>query len=194
MKQLRTLTLIVAVSCMVGGVTHAVLTPQSKTEQYWQKQLAKARGALAKNPKSSFWHGQAGVAYDGLGDVSKAEEELKLAAKLAPTNPMDQYVLYAFYQRRGTLSQQRRALLDALDIDWGNPLGHYALGTVLEKEEYLEDALREYGTAKQLVQGIKANEYIDSRGNPYDISVVRRDVSGAMDRVKLEQVEKKRDR
>jgi tetratricopeptide (TPR) repeat protein len=149
----------------------------------WKKELQKAQDGIGKNPKSSFWHNQAGVAYDALGDVESAERELTLASNLDSTNPIGYYCLYAFYQRRGTLAQQRKALINALESDSANPLGHFQLGVVLEKEGYLTESLSEYRTAKSLVSGVKGPEYIDPRGNPNEIEVVRNDVEKYIDRV-----------
>src|ERR1700730_158595 len=64
----------------------------------WKAELAKAKAGIEKNPKSAFWHNQAGVAYNTLGDFENAVRELKLAAKLDPSNPIDDYVLYAVYK------------------------------------------------------------------------------------------------
>jgi hypothetical protein len=49
----------------------------------WKAELAKAKAGIAKNPKSAFWHNQAGVAYDALGEFANAVKELKLASTLA---------------------------------------------------------------------------------------------------------------
>jgi tetratricopeptide (TPR) repeat protein len=149
----------------------------------WKKELQKAQDGIGKNPKSSFWHNQAGVAYDALGDVESAEKELTLASNLDSTNPIGYYGLYAFYQRRGTLAQQRKTLLNALENDSANPLGHFQLGVVLEKEGHLTESLSEYRTAKSLVSGVRGPEYIDPRGNPYEIEIVRSDVGKYIDRV-----------
>ena len=106
-----------------------------------------------------------------------------MATNLDSTNPISYYGLYAFYQRRGTLAQQRKALLSALENDSANPLGHFQLGVVLEKEGHLAKSIQEYRKAKSLVSGVKGREYIDPRGNPYEIEIVRSDVDKYTDRV-----------
>lgn len=185
MTQLRIALLIILwVLCGVGDSSRLLAQQERKSVSvYWKEELRKAEAALEKNPKSSFWHNQAGVAYDALGDVENAEKEFTLASKLDPTNPIGYYALYAFYQRRGTLAQQREALLSALENDTANPLGHFQLATVLEKEWHSEESLREYRTAKSLVSSVKGREYVDPRGNPYEIEVVRKEVDKCMDRV-----------
>lgn len=160
-----------------------VVAQQGKQAVYWRSQLKVALAHIKKEPNSPFWHNQAGIAYDALGDSSRAEAELKLSAKLDPYNPISYYTLYAFYQRKGTLSQQRRALLSALDNDNRNPLGHFELAHVLEEEGYLTVSLNEYQTAKRLVSAVHGNEYTDERGNPYEIAIVRKQVASCINRV-----------
>jgi tetratricopeptide (TPR) repeat protein len=171
--------------CVLLGVGHSswVSAQQGSKSVDWKKELQKAQDGIEKNPKSSFWHNQAGIAYDALGNVENAERELTLAASLDSTNPIGYYALYAFYQRKGTQAQQRQALLNALENDSRNPLGHFELGSVLEKEGRLTASLGEYRTAKSLVSEVKGREYIDGRGNPYEIEVVRTEADKCTDRV-----------
>ena len=183
MTQTRIARLII--TCVLFGFAYSScgLSQEGSKPVDWKKERQKAQDGIERNPKSSFWHNQAGVAYDALGDVESAERELTLASKLDSTNPIGYYGLYAFYQRRGTLAQQRKALLNALENDSANPLGHFQLGVVLEKEGHLAEALGEYGTAKSLVSGVKGPEYIDPRGNPYEVEIVRSDVGKHIDRI-----------
>lgn len=149
----------------------------------WKDELQKARAGIKKDPKSAFWHNQAGVAYDALGDPKNAEKELTLASRLDSTKPIYYYVLYGFYQRRGTIAQMREVLLNALENDSANPVGRIELGAVLEKEGDLAESLSEYRLAKLLVAKVKGREYTDPTGTPYDIEYVRRDVDGCIERV-----------
>ncbi len=149
----------------------------------WKAELEKAQAGIERNPNSAFWHNQAGVAYDALGDFEHALKELKLASTLDPTNPLDDYAIFGLYQRRGMLGEQREALLNALEKDSLNPVSHFELADVLEKEGHLPDSLREYRTAKHLLVGVKGTEYIDPRGNPYEIDPVRNEVNQAIKRV-----------
>jgi tetratricopeptide (TPR) repeat protein len=156
---------------------HGSVTVDLKAE------LAKAKAGIEKNPKSAFWHNQAGVAYDALGDFENALRELKLASTLDPTNPGHDYALYAIYKRRAMLPEQREVLLDALEKDPNNPVGRFAFALVLEKEKHWADSLREYQTAKLLVAKVKGPRYTDPRGNPYDVDGLREEVDEAIGRV-----------
>jgi hypothetical protein len=173
--------------CVLCGA--AVLLAQHGTVTVdWKAELAKAKAGIEKNPKSAFWHNQAGVAYDALGDFENAVKEIKLACKLDESNPNNYYTLYALYKRKAMHSEQRQALLDALERDPNNPLGRFEFGYVLETEKHWTDSLREYGMAKRLVVAVVGAKYIDARGNVYEIDGVRQLVNEAIQRVaKLNQ-------
>jgi tetratricopeptide (TPR) repeat protein len=149
----------------------------------WNAELAKAKAAIEKNPKSAFWHNQAGVAYNALGDFKSAVKEIKLAITLDASDPINYYTLYSVYQRNGMHSEQRQVLLDALERDPNNPLGRYEFAYILEDEKRWADSLREYQVAKRLVEGVTGSAYIDARGNAYTIESVRQQVDKAIDRV-----------
>ncbi len=149
----------------------------------WKAELSKAKAGIEKNPKSGFWHNQAGVAYDALGDFDTAVKELKLASTLDPSNPMDDYVLFAIYKRKTMLPEQRQVLLDALEKDANNPAGRFEFAYILEAEKHWGDSLREYQVAKGLAAWVKGPMYRDLRGNVYEVDGVRREVDKAIERV-----------
>jgi tetratricopeptide (TPR) repeat protein len=149
----------------------------------WKAELAKAKAGIAKNPKSAFWHNQAGVAYNALGDFQKAEKELRLASTLDGSNPVDDYVLYALYKRKGMHAEERVVLLDALEKDPNNPLGRFEFAYMLEQEKYWADALRQYQEAKRLVASVTGSQCIDPVGGFYDVDGVRDEVDKAIERV-----------
>jgi tetratricopeptide (TPR) repeat protein len=171
--------------CVIGGAVNSrfILAQHKTVTVDWKAELAKAEAGIEKNPKSAFWHNQAGVAYDGLGDFENAVKELKLATNLEPSNPIQNYVLFALYKRKGMHSAEREVLLDALEQDPNNPLGHFEFAFVLEKEKYWADSLREYQSAKVLVASVKGPVYTDPLGNPYEVDAVRASVDKAIDRV-----------
>jgi tetratricopeptide (TPR) repeat protein len=149
----------------------------------WNAELAKAKAGIKNNPKSGFWHNQAGVAYNALGDFQNAVKELKLASTLDPSNPIDDYTLYALYKRKGMRAEQREILLAALEKDSNNPLGHFEFAYILEQEKHWEDSLREYRVAKRLVTSETGSQYTDPVGGFYDVDGIRDEVDKAIDRV-----------
>jgi tetratricopeptide (TPR) repeat protein len=168
--------------CVLCGA--AVLLAQHGTVTVdWKAELAKAKAGIEKNPKSAFWHNQAGVAYDALGDFESAVKELKLASTLDPSNPNNDYTLYALYKRKAIHSEQRKVLLDALEKDPNNPVGRFEFAYILEEEKHWQDSVREYQVAKQLAASVKGSKYIDSRGNVFEVEGVREEVDKAIDRV-----------
>ena len=94
-----------AVEMNCGG---SQLTPaEHKTVTVdWKAELAKAKAGIEKNPKSAFWHNQAGIAYDAMGEFETAVKELKLACTLDPSDPGYYYSLYALYKRKSMHSEQ----------------------------------------------------------------------------------------
>jgi tetratricopeptide (TPR) repeat protein len=168
--------------CVLCGAA-VLLAQHGAVTVDWKAELAKAKAGIEKNPKSAFWHNQAGVAYDALGDFEKAVKEIKLASTLDPSNPDNDYTLYALYKRKAIHSEQRKVLLDALEKDPNNPVGRFEFAYILEEEKHWQDSLREYQVAKQLAASVKGSKYIDSRGNAFEVGGVREEVDKAIDRV-----------
>jgi len=183
MRQIGITLLISAFVLCGAGPSTLLLAQHGVVSVDWKAELEKAEAGIAKNPNSAFWHNQASVAYDALGYFEIAVKELKLASTLDPDDPSHHYSLFALYQRKGTLRQQRKALLSALDLDGGNPLGRFELGVVLEKEGYFEESLSEYRPAKLLAANVQGPEYTDRRGNPFEIEFVRKNVDDYIKRV-----------
>ena len=171
--------------CALCGLAHArvIVAHQGTVNVDWKAELAKAKAGIEKNPKSAYWHNQAGVAYDSLGDFAMAVKEIKLATTLDPSNPNNFYTLYFLYKKKGMHSEQRQALLDALEKDANNPMGRFEFAYVLEEEKHWADSLREYQVAKNLVASMKGPIYTDLRGNAYPIDGVREEVDKAIERV-----------
>jgi tetratricopeptide (TPR) repeat protein len=183
MKRFR-IALLTFVSVLCGAEDSPFLLAQhGNVTVDWKAELAKAKAGIEKNPTSAFWHNQAGVAFNALGEFENAVKELKLAATLDPSNPIDDYVLYAVYKRKGMHPERRNLLLDALEKDPKNPFGRFEFAFVLETEKHWADSLREYQAAKLLVANVKGPVYIDPRGNPYHVAGIREEVDKAIDRV-----------
>ena len=168
--------------CVLCGAT-VLLAQHGTVTVDWKAELAKAKAGIEKNPKSAFWHNQAGVAYDALGDFESAVKELKLASTLDPSNPNGDYALYALYKRKRMRPEMRQMVLDALEKDPNNPVGHFEFAYILEEEKHWVDSLREYQVAKRLAASVKGPLYTDPRGNAYDVDGVREEVDKAIDRV-----------
>jgi tetratricopeptide (TPR) repeat protein len=149
----------------------------------WNAELAKAKAGIEKNPKSAFWHNQAGIAYDALGDFQAAVKELKLACTLDRSDQGNYYSLYALYKRKSMHSEERQVLLDALEIDPNNPVGRFEFAYILEEERHWSDALREYRVAKSLAANVEGPKYRDLRGGVYEIAGIREEADRSIERV-----------
>lgn len=183
MKQANVLRLALLCLLCWPACSFAFAAQQPSVTIDWTAQLSKAKAAIEKNPKSAFWHNQAGVAYDALGDFGNAVKEINLASTLDESNPNNYYTLYALYKRKAMHSEQRQALLDALERDPNNPLGRFEFAYILEDEKHWSDSLREYEMAKRLVASVTGSKYIDARGNVYEVDGVRNRVDEAIKRV-----------
>jgi tetratricopeptide (TPR) repeat protein len=183
MKRFR--IVLLSFVCVFCGAAHSpsILAQHGNVAADWKAELAKSKAGIEKNPKSAFWHNQAGVAYDALGDFQSAVKEIKLATTLDPSNPNNYYTLYALYKRKAMHSEQRQVLLDALEKDANNPVGRFEFAYILEEEKHWADSLREYRVAEGLVATVKGPTYTDPRGNAYDVDGVREEVDKAIDRV-----------
>jgi tetratricopeptide (TPR) repeat protein len=176
---------LLTLACALCEAVHSpsILAQHGSVVVDWKAELAKAKAGIEKNPRSAFWHNQAGVAYDALGDFENAVKEIKLASTLDRSNPNNDYTLYALYKRKAMHSEQRQVLLDALDKDPDNPVGRFEFAYILEEEKHWQNSLREYRVAKQLAASVKGSKYIDSRGNVFEVEGVREEVDKAIDRV-----------
>jgi tetratricopeptide (TPR) repeat protein len=156
---------------------------------FWRQKLTEAQGEIKRTPDSAFWHSQAAVAYDNLGDLKAFETEIHLTTKLDDANPIYHYMAYAVYKRRDMKSPRDEALKSALKADPENPFGHYEMGYVHEEKGEWSSALDEYQTVQKLLrsaffrQEISAKkDYVDSRGNPFSLEAVSENISDAIKR------------
>jgi len=176
---------LLAVVCVLFGAAHSPfsLAQRGTVIVDWKAELAKAKAGIAKDPKSAYWHNQAGEAYDALGDFQNALREIKLASTLDPSNPFHDYALYALYKRKAMDVERRQVILDALEKDPNNPVGYFEFASILEGEKHWANSLQEYRMAKFLVANVKGAMYTDPRGNGYDVEGVRKEVDRAIERV-----------
>lgn len=154
-------------------------SPHKVVQVDWPALLADIQKRLTKDPNSAFLHNQAAVAYDALGDFGNFDREINIAMKLEPDKSIHCYMAYAVYKRRHFRDKQISVLEKALQIDPGNPMGHYEKAGIFEDDKKWADALAEYQTTKRLLEWVKADQknfhnnnwtYLDRRGNPYDVS------------------------
>jgi hypothetical protein len=100
MKRASVLRLLSAYALFWIACCSAVTAQQTSVTMDWNAELAKAKAGIEKDPKSAFWHNQAGVAYNALGEFENAVKEIKLACTLDESNPNSYYTLYALYKRK----------------------------------------------------------------------------------------------
>ena len=105
-KQLR-IALLTFVCVLCGASDSRILLAQHGSVTVdWKAELAKAKAGIEKNPKSAFWHNQAGMAYNALGDVEKTGKELKLASTLGVRDEVDKAIERVAKQNDSTRHQR----------------------------------------------------------------------------------------
>ncbi len=178
------LTFVLMATLGIDNHAQPLLAQHGSVTIDWKAELEKAQTEIAKDPKSAFWHNQAGVAYYSLGDFASGVRELKLASKLDPRNPIHDYALYGMYKRNGDITGEREALLSLIRKDPNNPLGHFELAVLLERQQKWTRALEEYKASKVLIGRVAdVREYVDSQRNAYAIEAVRSNVDKSIQRV-----------
>jgi tetratricopeptide (TPR) repeat protein len=114
----------IATSIFVHRSARTSIARRDEVEGFLRQKLKEAQSEITKNPDSSFWHNQAGVLYDALGDISGFESEFGWAIKLDPLNSMNYYQKYAIYKQRSLDAQTEevtrttRLAITSLDIFW----------------------------------------------------------------------------
>ena len=156
-------------------------------------ELDRIQKDLKSNPQSAPLHNQAANVYDSLGDFQSFEREIQTAMTLDPENPIHPYIAYAVYKRRHATEKQTAVLDMALKIDPANPFGHYERASIFEDKKQWRDAFREYGVAQELIQHLKADArnlnsdrlmYVDTRGNPFDVTFQEMHIADDIARVR----------
>jgi hypothetical protein len=87
-----------------------------------------------------------GRAHLDLGDLREAETALQKASSIQET-PETFYYLAVLYAKLGENPFARRNLLEAVRLDWRNPLYHRELAKLYEADKMVTDAIREIKAA-----------------------------------------------
>jgi tetratricopeptide (TPR) repeat protein len=122
------------------------------------------REALAREPQASSIHYQLAMAYRGLGDVPRMQEQLKLRGDVEPTieDPLlDEIALLKLGKvgllERGSTAVRENRLADAVAsyrelvrLDPSDAIAYKYLGVALARSGNREEALKQYTHALQL--------------------------------------------
>jgi tetratricopeptide (TPR) repeat protein len=147
--------------------------------------LRHAEEELARNPRSAFWHNQAGVCQAALGNFGEARNHFTDAISLEPEDPINYYHLAAIERTQGNLNRAKDLLEKALALDPRNPSGHCHLGNVLLTEGDWQYARSEFDACLAAIPS-QGNDYYDPRGNAYGLVGLREDAKS-----KLSSIQKK---
>lgn len=147
--------------------------------------LKEAREQLRRNPHAAYWHNQASLAYALLGDWASSESEINAAIRNDAEAPQYYYVLASIAEHKDNGLKQLESLRRALELDPNNPVGHYELGVVLQKQGDQAGALQEYKLCLDKLKYAKRDVYYDPRGRAYyGFEGLRRKAKKRIDRLK----------
>jgi Flp pilus assembly protein TadD len=120
--------------------------------------------ALAREPQASSIHYQLAMAYRGMGDMQRMQEQLKLRGDVEPTiqDPLlDEIAVLKLGKvgllERGSMAIRENRFADAVadyrklvSLDPSDPIAYKYLGVALAKSGNRDEALKQYAHALQL--------------------------------------------
>ena len=108
------------------------------------------RQAIENNPSSAAAHANLGLLLASQGDESKAEQELKQAAQMAPDDPKVLPVLASLQSKLGRVSIQTCTLNNLAELQPLSAQAHVDLGNALTALYFNQAALEEFSKAARL--------------------------------------------
>lgn len=103
--------------------------------------LSIIKGYDPKNPEVNYG---LGLSYRALGKIKEAEEFLKNAIKLSPSNVKYKLALADFYYEEGKIEECKNLYTQVLSIDRHNREALFKIGNIYLKEGKYENALKYY--------------------------------------------------
>ena len=100
-------------------------------------------------PRSLHAHLNLGIAYERIGQLDLAEQQLRAAAAISPLNIRVHIALGAFYANRGDYGRAEAALKRALSTNPYNSQARIGLGKIYEADHRRAEAIQEFEVALQ---------------------------------------------
>ena len=114
--------------------------------------IAELKQQLQTSPDSPSLHHQLSALLAEKHDWEASDRESRTAMKLAPHDPMLWIDAAQTYRSRGLEAKALEMLNHAVEIDPLNPLSHFALGSLYERESNPAKAAAEFQETKRLVE------------------------------------------
>jgi Tfp pilus assembly protein PilF len=105
--------------------------------------------AIQLAPRSLHAHLNLGIAYERIGQLDLAEQQLRAAAAISPLNIRVHIALGAFYANRGDYGRAEAALKRALSANPYNSQARIGLGKIYEADHRRAEAIQEFEVALQ---------------------------------------------
>jgi tetratricopeptide (TPR) repeat protein len=107
---------------------------------------------LQTSPKSPELHRQLALILEMRGDWAGFDREMNTAIHLDPHDPMLLIEAAQGYRARGLNAKAIEILIRAVAIDPQNPLSHFSLGLMYERESNSDKAMAEFRETQRLVE------------------------------------------
>jgi cytochrome c-type biogenesis protein CcmH/NrfG len=117
-------------------------------------EIVELKKQLEKSPNSADLHRQLALMLAAKGDWEGSDKESSVAMQLDPHNPILCIEAAASYRTRGLTSKEAEMLNRAVAIDPRNPLSHFFLGVMYERQSDSEKAMVEFRETKRLIDSL----------------------------------------
>lgn len=146
---LAALLLALIVACKRQRQTAANSTDVNVAIEDLEKQLK-------ASPNSASIHYQLGAVFAAKGEWARSDNEMAVAMQLDPHDPTVFIGAAQGYRARGLSAKAIETLTRAVAIDPQNPLSHFFLGVMYERESNSDKAMAEYRETKRLIDTLSA--------------------------------------
>lgn len=172
---LFSLVLLVSTVACRGGTQTA---GRNKDTPNVDAEIAKIKEQLKAAPNSSDLHSQLSALAAIKGDWDTFEREIAIAIRLDPNRATNYFGAAEVYRQRGLTNKAFDMMKSAVAVDPQNPLSHFFLGLLYERQASSAEAKLEYQETKRLLDALRSpgrksgnriegNIYYDRLGNTY---------------------------
>jgi cytochrome c-type biogenesis protein CcmH/NrfG len=144
---------VLAVITLVSALAWSCQQPNAgkSTTVNPDDEIVRLNGQLQTSPDSPELHHQLALMLAIKGDWGGSDKEMSTAIRLDPHNPILFIEAAQGYRARGLRAKAIEMLTRAVAIDRQNPLSHFSLGLMYERESNPDKAMAEFRETKRLI-------------------------------------------
>ncbi len=163
MKTYRLLGVITLVSALAWSSQQP--TGDKSTTVNPDDEIVRLNKQLQTSPDSADLHHQLALIFAMKGDWAGSDKEMSTAMKLDPHNPILFIEAAEGFRVRGLKAKAIEMLTRAVGIDPQNPLSHFFLGVMYERESTSDKAIAEFRETKRLIDTLSLPASAAGAGN-----------------------------